>query len=119
MRKRIFFSALVAMTAFFTIAAMSVALGAELVTAEVAGTSNDVTVTQGTASSFNITLTATGAISCAITSSSPSTAKVDTSFDISSGGSVTAGTPSSEYDFFSDGVGGTNCGVTWTGAPTG
>jgi hypothetical protein len=121
MRKRIFLPALVAMTAFFTVAAMSVAFGAELITAEVAGTSNDVTVTQGASSPFNITLTASGAISCAITSGSPSTAKVDTSFAVSSAGSVSSTTPSSAYAFFSDGVsvGGSNCGVTWTGAPTG
>jgi HYR domain len=95
--------------------------GAELVTAEVTGTANDVTVTQGTSATSTINLTATGSISCAITSASPATATVDTSYSISSAGVVSSSTPSAAKNFFSDGVasgGGGNCGVTWTGAPT-
>jgi hypothetical protein len=96
------------------------ASGAELVTAEVTGTLNDVTVTQGSSTSSSINLTATGAIACTITSLTPATATVNTSYSLSSSGSVTSSAPSAAKNFFSDGVagGGGNCGVTWTGAPT-
>ena len=95
--------------------------GAELVTAEVTGIANDVTVTQGSSATSTINLSATGAISCSITSSNPATATVDTSYSISSGGVVSSSTPSAAKNFFSDDVasgGGGNCGTTWTGAPT-
>jgi hypothetical protein len=99
------------------------ASGAELVTAEVNGTANDVTVTKGTTANFNIKLSATGNISSLITSGSPSTATVDTVFSISSGGTVTGTTPSAVKNFYSSGLncssGGTsNCDVTWDGDPT-
>jgi hypothetical protein len=96
----------------------SLALAAELVTAEVTGTGNDVTVTQGTSVTSSINLSATGAISCAITSGSPSTATVDTSYSLNSSGALTTGSPSSAFQFYSDGVvqgnpQANNCGVTW------
>ena len=96
------------------------ASGAELVTAEVDGTANDVTVTQGTTANFHIKLSATGNISSLITSGSPSTARVETVFSISSGGTVTGGTLSAAQAFYSSGLncGGANCDVTWNGAPT-
>lgn len=96
-----------------------VASGAELVTAEVDGTANDVTVTQGSSANFTIKVSATGNVSCAQTSGSPSTAKVNTSFAISNAGVLASSTPSSALDFWATTpCGGTNGPVTWTGAPT-
>jgi hypothetical protein len=99
----------------------SVAYSSELVTAEVDGTANDVTVTQGATQGFNIALTATGATSCSITSPNASTATVDTVYSISNAGALSHGSPSASKKFYSDGVpqgGSGNCGTTWDGAPT-
>jgi hypothetical protein len=92
---------------------------AELVTAELAAPQNEVTVTRGSSANFTISLTATGAIKCIATSSTPATAKVHTVFAISSAGAVTSSTLSGAFNFFGgDPQGGPNCVVTWTGAPT-
>jgi hypothetical protein len=99
----------------------SLALAAELVTAEVTGAANDVTVTQGTSATSTINLLATGSISCSITSANASTATVDTSYSLNSAGALTTGSPSSAFKFYSDGVpqgGSGNCGVTWDTAST-
>jgi Bacterial Ig-like domain/Thrombospondin type 3 repeat len=123
MKKRGRFSLILG--SFFAALALGAVLasGAELLTAEVDGTANDVTVTQGTTANFHIKLTATGNISSLITSASPSTAKVDTAFSISAGGAVTGATLSAAQNFYSSGLncssGGTsNCDVTWDGFPT-
>src|SRR5512132_3635579 len=92
-------AALIISTAFANFAAAS-----ELVTAELIGTVNDVTVQQGASSPFTISLSATGSASCAITSASPSTARVDTVFALSSGGVLSAGTLSSAMSFYSNGI---------------
>ena len=112
--------ALIGAATLTTAVTASVASAAELVTAEVTGTTNDVTVTQGTSTTSTIDLSATGAIACTITSGSPATAKVDTSYALNGAGAVTAGTLSSGFNFFSNGTpsGGPNCGTTWTGAPS-
>jgi PKD domain/Thrombospondin type 3 repeat len=95
------------------------ASGAELVTAEVDGTANDVTVTQGTSTSFAIKVSATGNVACTQTSGSPSTATVRTSYAISNAGVVSSSTPSGELDFWATTpCSGTNGPVTWTGAST-
>ncbi len=96
------------------------ASGAELVTAELDATVNDVTVEQGTTANFTISLSATGVISAAITSAAPSTARVRTDYSLNSAGSLSSSTLSSSFNFFSSGTGcgGMNCSVTWTGAPT-
>jgi len=112
-----------AVTAATMIAAMtaSMASAAELVTAEVTNSTNDVTVTQGTSTTSTIALSATGAIDCTVTSGSPSTAKVDTSYALDGTGALTASSLSSAFNFFSDGNpngSSGNCGTTWTGAPT-
>lgn len=99
----------------------SMALAAELVTAEVTGIANDVTVTQGTSVTSTINLSATGAIDCTITSANASTATVDTSYSLNSSGALTTGSPSSAFKFYSNGVpqgGSGNCGVTWDTAST-
>lgn len=103
------------------VALASSAFGAELVTAEVTGTTNNVTVTQGSSTTSTIDLTATGSIACTTTSSNPATATVDTSYSLDSLGALTSSSPSSAKNFFSNGSangGGGNCGTTWTGAPT-
>lgn len=113
---------LVIVGALTALAAGAVAAsGAEVVTAEVTGTTNDVTVTQGSSTNSTIRVTATGSIDCDATSSSPSTATVDTSYALSSTGTLTASSPSSALSFYSDGSpsgGSGNCGTTWNGAPT-
>ena len=93
---------------------------AELVTSELTGTVNDVTVTQGSSSNFTISLNATGAIKCAATATNPATAKVHTAFSISAAGAVSSATLSSAFNFFGGASSGgpNNCSVTWTGAPT-
>lgn len=98
----------------------AVALAAELVTSELDTTTpNKVTVEQGKSANFNIGLKATGSISSLITSGNPSTATVDTAYSLDSAGTFTKTTPSSAFKFFSSGQGcsGSNCNVTWTGAP--
>jgi Thrombospondin type 3 repeat/PKD domain len=94
------------------------ASGAELVTAEVDGTANDVTVEQGSSASFTIRVSATGNVACTQTSASPSTAKVNTSFAISNGGAVSSSNPSGALNFWATPCSGTNGAVTWSGAPT-
>ena len=111
----------------FTLVATSRATGrsltvqftdAELVTAELTGIVNEVTVTQGSSANFTISLSATGAIKCVATAANPATAKVHTVFSISAGGVLSSTTLSSAFDFFGGAViGGPNCTVTWTGAP--
>ncbi|HEV8421038.1 MAG TPA: hypothetical protein VGR13_06765, partial [Actinomycetota bacterium] len=95
------------------------ATAAELDTSELAGVVNDVTVTQGSSSPFTIDVSASGAIDCSVTPANPATAKVDTQFSISAGGSVTGSDFSSAMNFFASG---TPCSgnnpITWTGAPT-
>jgi len=100
---------------------------AELVTAEVTGTLNDVGIVQGGAPvGFSVSLEATGNISAAITSSNPSTAKVNTTYTFS-GGTLSSSDLSTPLNFFASSTGCTgsgrgggpvNCDVTWTGAPT-
>jgi hypothetical protein len=94
-------------------------LAAEVVTTELTETVNDVTVTQGSSTSFTISVSATGKLDPLITSSSPSTAKVKTSYSLI-GGALSSSTFSSALNFFAgtNGCGGGNCNVTWTGAPT-
>jgi Thrombospondin type 3 repeat/PKD domain len=96
------------------------ASSAELVTAELDATVNDVTVEQGSTANFTISLSATGAIAATITSLSPSTARVMTVYSLNAAGTLSSGTLSGAYNFYSSGTdcGGPNCAVTWTGAPT-
>src|SRR5919109_5258338 len=83
----------------------SLVLAAELFTAEVTGTANDVTVVQGGgAVSSTIQLSATGSISNLITAANSSTAQVDTVYTLT-GGSLSTGTSSSAMKFYSTGVG--------------
>ncbi|HEX9124147.1 MAG TPA: PxKF domain-containing protein [Actinomycetota bacterium] len=120
-KKKIYVPLIAALMVFFTVALAGIVSAAELVTAEVTGTVNDVTVTQGSSANFTIDVYATGAIACTVASGSPSTATVDTVYFLDSGGALSTGTPSSSMAFFSDGTsqgGSGNCGVTWTNAPT-
>src|SRR6266516_833140 len=123
MRTHLKFSApaIAALATLVVLSTASLASAAELVTAELTGTVNDVTVQQGASAGFTIDVSATGAIACSITSSSPSTATVDTAFSLNSAGTLSSGTPSSALSFFSDGVpqgSSGNCGVTWSVGPT-
>jgi hypothetical protein len=87
---------------------------AELTTAELTGTANNVTVEQGQTVTFQISLSATGTIRCAATPANPATAKVDTHYVIDPAGAVTSDTPSAAKPFYAD----TFCNVTWPGDPT-
>ena len=86
---------------------------AEILTAEVVATPNDVTVEQGGSANFFIQVSASGQNQCGSTS----TAKVMTTFSISAGGALSSNNLSSALNFSAPGSGG-NCAVTWTGAST-
>lgn len=87
---------------------------AELVTAELSGTVNNVTVEQGQTVSFQVSLTATGTIRCAATLANPATAKVDVHYAVDATGAVTSDTLSAPAAFYADPF----CNVTWAGDPT-
>ena len=90
------------------------ASAAELVTAELNGTVNNVTVEQGQTVSFQISLTATGTIRCSATTTNPATAKVDVRYAVDAVGAVASDTPSAPVRFYADPF----CNVTWPGDPT-
>lgn len=107
-----------ATAAVFT--ATGMASGAELVTAEVTTTVNDVTVPQGGSVTQSVNVSATGAIDCEIGSANASTATVDTSYQLT-GGALSSSSPSAALKFYSDGTAlgaSGNCGVAWDGKPT-
>jgi len=113
------FSIAMSLAVILAMIAATFALAAELVTAEVTGTTNDVTVVQGGAAvSSAVNVSATGAIASTITSGNPATAKIKTVYTLT-GGVPSSSTLSSAMNFFSSGSGcaGNNCDVTWTGAP--
>jgi hypothetical protein len=92
---------------------------AELLTTELVGAVNDVTVTQGTTANFTIRLSASGAIKCSADVLHPATATVRTAYSLSAGGVLSSSTPSAPLAFFSGAPqGGPNCDTTWSGAPT-
>ena len=87
---------------------------AELVTAELNGTVNNVTIEQGQTVTFPISLTATGTIRCSATPVNPATAKVDLHYVVDALGGVTSDTPSAPVPFYADPF----CNITWAGDPT-
>jgi hypothetical protein len=111
---------IVALTAALLLAITSMVLAAELSTAELIGTVNDVTVTKGSSASFTITVwVGNSPISNAITSENPATAKVMTSYNIT-GGSLSFSTLSNGLNFYagSTGCSGNICDTIWDGYPT-
>src|SRR5258708_2389150 len=90
------------------------ASAAELATAELTGTVNNVTVEQGQTVTFSISLSATGTIRCAATPSNPATAKVDVHYAVDAAGSTSSDTASAPKPFYADSF----CNVTWAGDPT-
>src|SRR5206468_1192757 len=93
---------------------------AELVTAEVTGATNEVTVTQGGPSGLStINVSATGNLSNTVTSGNPSTAKIYTSYTFTVG-SLSFTNLSGALNFWagSSGCSGNNCDVIWTGFST-
>ncbi len=98
------------------IAVLALALpasAAELLTAELEGTANEVTVEQGKSQNFNISLSASGNVACGSTHS----AQVHKSYTVSAAGAVSSETLSSAVNFTAPSGSG-NCNITWTGAPT-
>jgi hypothetical protein len=90
----------------------------EMLTSELAGVANDVTVTQGSQATFTINVSSSGNIRCVATPSNPAWAKVRTAFAISAAGVLTSGTDSVQLDFFGgDHQGGPNCVTRWHGFP--
>jgi hypothetical protein len=91
----------------------------ELVTSELTGAVNDVTVTRGSQASFTINVSGEGPIRCTVTAATPATARVHTSFAISAAGVVTSSTDSAPMAFFGGAQQGSgqNCDITWNGAP--
>jgi hypothetical protein len=104
----------VAVVAAFVVLVAVSASAAELVTAELDGTVNNVSVEQGQTATFQISLNATGTIRCASTPANPATAKVDTHYVVDTTGAVSSDTASSAIPFYADDF----CNVTWTGDPT-
>jgi hypothetical protein len=100
--------------------AQTVFTDAELVTAELTGAMNDVTIVQGAAPSpFIISVNATGGIACSVTSGSPATATVRTVYTFNAAGMLSSSTPSAGLNFFAPTpCSGTNGTVTWAGDPT-
>jgi hypothetical protein len=90
------------------------ASAAELVTAELSGTVNNVTVEQGQTVTFQISLSATGTIRCVATPANPATAKIDVHYVVDATGAVTSDTLSAPRSFYADPF----CNITWTGDPT-
>jgi hypothetical protein len=112
-RQRLLLLSLIALVASVAVAA--VALSAELVTAELDGTVNNVTVEQGDSATFTISLSATGAVACG----SSHTAKIDTVFSVNAAGSVSSNTPSAAKTFSAPAsCSDSNGPITWSGAPT-
>lgn len=111
LNRRAWLAALVAAATLTSTAGLVSA--AELVTAELQGDVNDVTVTQGQSANFAISLSATGNAACGSTH----TAKVHAQYDVGATGAVTSNTLSDGKAFSAPGTG-TNCAITWSGAPT-
>jgi hypothetical protein len=90
----------------------------EMLTSELAGAANDVTVTQGSQATFTINVNSSGNIRCVATPSNPAWAKVRTVFDISAAGVLTSSIDSTQLDFFGGAnQGGPNCLTRWHGWP--
>jgi MBG domain len=113
-RRTLIFLAAVVTLAFGAVSASA----AELITAEVTATVNDVTVTQGGSVTSTINVSANGQLACSVTAANPATATVDTSFSLSAAGSLTASSPSSAMRFYTGGGPSGNCPVAWDGSPT-
>jgi hypothetical protein len=91
------------------------ALAAELAVAELQGTQNNVSVAAGsTGAGFVLSLSASGSVACGSTHA----ARVHTVFNVSASGAVTSSALSSNVNFAASGGTGSNCPITWTGAPT-
>jgi len=112
-RLRVCARALVVFSALMILAAAT-AHAAVLITAELEGDFNYVTVEQGQTVTFPISLSAIGTIRCTATRSNPATAKVDTKYAIDGSGTATSNTLSAALPFYADPF----CGVTWPGDPT-
>jgi hypothetical protein len=92
----------------------------ELLTAELVGTANDVTVTQGTTANFTILVSSAGQpLKCSATILNPATATVRTVYTLSAAGVLSSSTPSTPLAFFAGTpISGPNCQTTWNFAPT-
>jgi hypothetical protein len=112
-RLRVCGRALAVFSAFMILAAAT-AHAAVLITAELQGDFNYVTVEQGQTVTFPISLSAIGTIRCTATRSNPATAKVDTKYSIDGSGTATSNTLSAALPFYADPF----CDVTWPGDPT-
>ena len=103
-----------AVVSAFIILMAATANAAVLITAELQGDFNYVTVEQGQTVAFPISLSAIGTIRCTATRSNPATAKVDTKYTIDAVGTAASNTLSSALPFYADPF----CDVTWPGDPT-
>ena len=103
-----------AVVSAFIILMAATANAAVLITAELQGDFNYVTVEQGQTVAFPISLSAIGTIRCTATRSNPATAKVDTKYTIDAGGTAASDTLSAPLPFYADPF----CDVTWPGDPT-
>jgi hypothetical protein len=104
--------AIAIVAAFVVLVAVS-ASAAELVSSQLSGMVNNVTVEQGQTVTFQISLSATGTIRCAATPAKPATSKVDTHYVVDGTGVVSSDTPSAPAPFYADPF----CNVTWPQDP--
>lgn len=81
-----------------TLTLPGVALGAELVTAELQGTADDVIVDRGSSATFVITVSVTGTVECYTSS----TATIDTEYFIDEAGVVSSASPSETLTFYTE-----------------
>jgi uncharacterized membrane protein len=101
---------------------VTIALAAELITEKSTVPINEVALIRDESVEFDISIYATGAISCNVAADDPSTARVHTSFYISENGMVVSQDSSESLNFYSSGVPDPdpstgNCGITWIDAP--
>jgi hypothetical protein len=112
-RRKVLLSVFLALAVSATVT--GIALSAEVVTAELDGVTNQVTVEQGGSANFTISLSATGNVACG----SSHTASVHTVFSVNSAGAVSSSTFGAAKTFTASSVPGctNNAPITWSGAP--
>jgi hypothetical protein len=86
---------------------------AELNAAELDGTVNQVTVEQGGSTTFQISFTASGALRCSATPTTPARARLNSAYALDASGVLTGSNLVTAATFYADAF----CNVTWAGDP--
>ncbi|MDQ3849791.1 MAG: hypothetical protein M3296_04140, partial [Actinomycetota bacterium] len=98
-------------------AATAMSAGADQRSAEVAVAAPDLTVVQGSTTSFTAQVGASGRIGCDVKPDRPASATIATRYVIDAGGLVSADDPGQALPFFRGAPGPSRCEVSWTEAP--